>query len=226
MQFCRAVGNKKKFPMELAPHMKRDSTDLFKIWMESDKDFLKVMVRITRGTQKSSESEEKFSFRKLKDINLSVKKREDLLQRKKKLGHWCYDTDFPGDMEEVLVLMGEKSFSMKNTSFEKMEGIADLENIDRESGEHFFGEGGVLGAGVVPAVPGLDEAGQISFFETVSQGQQGQLKRAKLPTVPKAPGDEPTEVRPPHITNPPIPLGSSGHVRVVVPPLPPPQLAQ
>ena len=87
MQFCRAVGNRGKFPVELGPAYKKDSTDLFRQWLDSGKDFMKVLVRITRGVENTNLTEEGWGFKKVRDLGYSTEKKTKLLVQKKAKGH-------------------------------------------------------------------------------------------------------------------------------------------
>ena len=68
---------------------------------------MQVLLQVQRGREVSKGSMEGCSYKKLRLLPYSDEKKQVLLQNKKKSGHWKYDPEFPGDDDEVFVLVAD-----------------------------------------------------------------------------------------------------------------------
>ncbi len=76
MQYTRAFGNS-NFPEEFGPYVKKDSADLFRHWLDTGKDFLKVVVKIRHVKTNSVEKQDGWGYVKLKTLKLSEENKQE-----------------------------------------------------------------------------------------------------------------------------------------------------
>lgn len=162
-QFARDVANRKICPIELGPSLKKDKTDVFRMWLEEG-SLMRVLLRVKRKATKSSEGSDKYIWTKERDLKYAPEKKAKLIQKKKKDGLWCYDPEFPNDESEIMILVLDKSSYVVSDKIEESVSAEGKQNLDQEAAKSLLGEGGMLAAGRVAAVPHMSDAGQSNFL--------------------------------------------------------------
>ena len=156
--------------MELGPSLKKDKADVFRMWLEEG-SLMRVLLRVKRKATKASEGSDKYVWTKERDLKYSPEKKKALIEKKKKLGQWCYDPEFPKDESEIMILvLDTASYTITDRMEESVEAEGKAK-LDQESAKGLLGEGGMLEAGRVAAVPHMTDAGQNKFLAGMGQTQ-------------------------------------------------------
>ena len=103
-KFCRQATDRKKFPVQLAPHFVSNKLDVFRSWLEVHQNWDDVLVQFERKAERKVSAKKRRSGTKERDIHKRYPKHkaEALVKRLREKGLWYYDPDFPGDEEDCL----------------------------------------------------------------------------------------------------------------------------
>ena len=102
--FNRQCLNRKVFPTSLAQHYCRDKLDLFRTWLQEDKDWSQVAVHFERKATHQVTNTKQRSGIKERDLEkvYGATKTGVLVKKLKAAGMYYYDPDFPADEEDRL----------------------------------------------------------------------------------------------------------------------------
>ena len=100
--FMRQVSNKHVFPASLAGTFLKNKTDLFGLWLDSDKDWDEVQVMVERKQQTINMERNQLQAVKARELKKSMDetKYKALIEKRMSQGLWYKDTDFPEDEED------------------------------------------------------------------------------------------------------------------------------
>ncbi len=92
----------KKFPLALADYLQSNKTDLFNFWMDSDKDWKKVELKVQRSVENENTSTKGWEAVQGKILRqkFTEEKFQKLITARKASGLWYEDDDFPADDDE------------------------------------------------------------------------------------------------------------------------------
>ena len=76
------------------------------------------------------------------------------------------------------MVLDKEGFTKQEKSYERIQGEGTMD-VTAAEGEEFFGEHGILGHSAVLKIPGLSEAGQVSFFQALSEGKMQKAPKAR-----------------------------------------------
>ena len=99
--FMRQTSGK-KFPLALADYLQSNKTDLFNFWMDSDKDWKKVELKVQRSVENENTSTKGWEAVQGKILRqkFTEEKFQKLITARKASGLWYEDEDFPADDDE------------------------------------------------------------------------------------------------------------------------------
>ena len=167
-EFAREVANHKLCPVELGPSLKKDKTDIFRMWLEEG-SLMRVLLRVKRKATNSTKSSDQYVWTKKRDLKYSEEKKQALIERKKNEGMWCYDPEFPKDESEIMILVLDKASYTVSDKMEESVTAEGKAKLDQESAKALLGEGGMLAAGRVAAVSHMTAVGQNKFLSSFGE---------------------------------------------------------
>ena len=110
--FNRQCNNRKVFPVQLANHLLKNKQDLFQTWMESGKDWDRVVLTVNRTNKQRNISESGWKAEQGKTIKENWKgdqqKLKQLLKSRVDSGLFYDDPDFPDDEDEICLQLRHK----------------------------------------------------------------------------------------------------------------------
>ncbi len=97
--FTRECANRKKFPVVLAPALKRDKNDVFTLWLDNEKNLAKCAMTVERIAERSTAHTAEMVAMKPRDMlkQWTDEKVKTMIDRRKANGQWYGDQEFPED---------------------------------------------------------------------------------------------------------------------------------
>lgn len=144
---------------------------------------------------------------------VAARKTKELLARLKTRGLFEADEDFPDDEEETWWYVGQGGEVSKETEVEETTGIKVNDKApDKHMMMALTSDEGPLGAGAMPKIGNMSEAGEKNLLESLNKATAAPKKRAKREKaqeeeakaeemIPKTPKDEVKDMKETVLTN-------------------------
>jgi hypothetical protein len=196
--FCRAIQNRKAFPLDLSVYVAKSKTDLFNAWLDANRNWDKCRMIMKRTHSNSNESLSGWIAKAGKELvtEYGEEKAKSLMERRYNAGLYYDSEDFPTDPMERFYYM-KKPREM--THREAVSDEATLEgnnNLSNEMVKALVDEtDGIFRSGAMPSDRALAASGQKALLEGISEGgvQAAPKKKAKKETE----GSEPAKPKTP-----------------------------
>ena len=111
--YCRQLKANSKIPCQLSEYAQASAsqkTDLFGMWLDSNRDWTKCQLLLERKIKQEHEAEKGWCAIQGRDLKLKYQntpeKAEKLMATRKSQGLWYPDDDFPDDDDESRLLLG------------------------------------------------------------------------------------------------------------------------
>ena len=203
--FCRAIQNRKAFPLDLSVYVAKSKTDLFNAWLDAGRNWDKCRMIMKRSHVNSNESLSGWIAKSGKDLvtEYGEEKAKSLMERRYASGLYYNSDDFPDDPLERFYYM-KKPREM--THREIVNDEATLEgsnNLSNDMVKSLIDESdGIFRSGAMPNDRALASAGQKALLDGVAEGgvQAAPKKKAKKDTEgseaakPKTPAENAVEL--------------------------------
>ncbi|CAK9020809.1 30S ribosomal protein S6 [Durusdinium trenchii] len=174
----------KAFPIELAPHFKKNKNSLFGMWLDCGQEWDKVNIAVKQEQEQSHLARSQWEAIQVKDLRskLSEPKFDELLKKRTADGLVYQDRDFPDDPEELWVYMPRGKIVRQDDRTSEKATLEAKTKVDEAGLAALTGDGGCFQPGALPSVVAATEAGAQKLLSALDDEKKSisRTKRAKV----------------------------------------------